>query len=58
MTKKPPKTLWVNVYKGERGCDGYGNQRKKYAIGFRELKLNVTGYIGTFKYVLEDKGKK
>ena len=55
--KKPPKTLWVNVYKKDR-INAYG-----IAYGARpsaEALANMLSpiYVGTFEYVLVDKGKK
>lgn len=58
MTKKPPKTLWVNVYKSRDLSDGFflgSHLSKKYA---KQTCINDGYYVGTFKYVLADKGKK
>lgn len=58
MTKKPPKKLWVNVYKSIE-CDGglyFGTHKTSKDAKLMRLPVD-NSYVGTFKYVL-DKGKK
>ena len=52
--KKPPKTLWVNVYK--KDCiNAYGIAYGAKPNAEALASMLSPDFLGTFKYVLEEK---